>query len=112
MNAEDSAPSTAAHVLKPPREAQTQCDTLMRGGVTNVCHQPREAPAICAAAADLVGIISEPPVQTPEKVAEDPSVRGDDVGDVRYICILLLLLYRVYYIYICMYMYVCMYVYI
>ena len=63
MNAEDAAPSTAAHVKKPPREGLT-IDTA-------------------AAAADLVGIMSEPPVQTPEKVAEDdgdPSVRGGDAG--------------------------------
>lgn len=62
MNAEDAAPSTAVYVKKPPREALT---------------------IDAAAAADLVGIMSEPPVQTPEKVAEnagDPSVRGGDAG--------------------------------
>jgi hypothetical protein len=63
MNAEDAAASTAAHVQKPPREAPT-IDAA-------------------AAAADLVGIMSEPPVQTPEKLAdddEDPSVRGGDAA--------------------------------
>ena len=77
MNAEDAAASTAAHVQKPPREAST-IDAA-------------------AAAADLVGIMSEPPVQTPEKVAdddEDPCVRGGDAGDASqpglYICIILL----------------------
>jgi hypothetical protein len=78
MNAEDAAPSTAAHVKKPPREALT-IDAA-------------------AAAADLVGIMFEPPVQTPEKVAEDdgdPSVRGGDARHASqpglYLCIILFL---------------------
>ncbi len=67
-NVEEPEPSTAAHVEKPPQEA----------------------PTIGAAASDQVGIMSEPPVQTTEKVVEDdedPSLRGDGAGDVVSTCI-------------------------